>query len=120
MVIDDLDDDLRLYLGPSRAGALLEVITVVGDRCGSPTALVLQLRARPKRPRAAAPGGFDAARYPDARRRRPLDRSLTIAGGANAAKRTGNRAPPPRNVRLPAAAFRRKRARRSAPSCCGH
>ena len=29
MVIDDLDDDLRLYLGPNRSGSLLEVITVV-------------------------------------------------------------------------------------------
>jgi hypothetical protein len=29
MVIDDLDDDLRLYLGASRSGRLLEVITIV-------------------------------------------------------------------------------------------
>jgi hypothetical protein len=31
---DDLGDDLRLYLGPSRSAALLEVIVVVrgGDR----------------------------------------------------------------------------------------
>ena len=28
MVIDDLDDDLRLYLGPSGSGALLEVVTL--------------------------------------------------------------------------------------------
>jgi hypothetical protein len=34
IVSDDLDDDLRLYLGPSRSAALLEVIVVVrgGDR----------------------------------------------------------------------------------------
>lgn len=29
MVIDDLDDDLRLYLGAARDGNLLEVITLV-------------------------------------------------------------------------------------------
>jgi len=28
LAIDDLDDDLRLYLRPSRDGSLLEVITV--------------------------------------------------------------------------------------------
>lgn len=28
MVIDDLDDDLRLYLGPSGSGTLLEVIAL--------------------------------------------------------------------------------------------
>lgn len=31
MTIDDLDDDLRLHLGPDRKGALLEIITVVGE-----------------------------------------------------------------------------------------
>ena len=31
MVIEDLDDDLRLYLGPNRAGSLLEVITIVRE-----------------------------------------------------------------------------------------
>jgi hypothetical protein len=29
MVSDDLDDDLRLHLGPSRSGSLLEVIVIV-------------------------------------------------------------------------------------------
>jgi hypothetical protein len=29
MVSDDLDDDLRLYLGPDRSGSLLEVIVLV-------------------------------------------------------------------------------------------
>ena len=29
MVTDELDDDLRLYLGPSRSGSLLEVIVVM-------------------------------------------------------------------------------------------
>lgn len=28
MVIEELDDDLRLYLGPSRSAAVLEVITL--------------------------------------------------------------------------------------------
>ncbi len=31
MAIDDLDDDLRLYLGPTVSGVLLEVITIVRD-----------------------------------------------------------------------------------------
>ncbi len=31
MAIDELDDDLRLYLGPARNGALLEVITIIRD-----------------------------------------------------------------------------------------
>jgi hypothetical protein len=29
IVSDDLDDDLRLHLGPSRSGSLLEVIVIV-------------------------------------------------------------------------------------------
>jgi hypothetical protein len=33
MVIDDLEDDLRLYLGASRSGSLLEIVSLVrGDR----------------------------------------------------------------------------------------
>lgn len=28
MVMNDLEDDLRLYLGPDRSGALLEIIVV--------------------------------------------------------------------------------------------
>lgn len=32
MVIEDLDDDLRLYLGPGRSGALLEIISVLGEQ----------------------------------------------------------------------------------------
>ena len=32
MAVDDLDDELRLYLGPSRTATMLEIITVVrGD-----------------------------------------------------------------------------------------
>lgn len=29
MTIDDQDDDTRLYIGPSRSGDLLEVVTIV-------------------------------------------------------------------------------------------
>ena len=29
LTIEDLDDDARLYLGPSRSAALLEVVTIV-------------------------------------------------------------------------------------------
>lgn len=31
MVIEDLDDDTRLYVGPSRGADLLEVVTIVRD-----------------------------------------------------------------------------------------
>jgi hypothetical protein len=31
MTIDDLDDDKRLYLGPSRAADILEVLTIMRD-----------------------------------------------------------------------------------------
>lgn len=31
MVIEELDDDLRLYLGPRRSAAVLEVITLARD-----------------------------------------------------------------------------------------
>lgn len=31
MAIDEQDDDTRLYLGPSRAAELLEVVTIVRD-----------------------------------------------------------------------------------------
>jgi hypothetical protein len=31
MTIDDMDDDARLYLGPSRSADLLEVVTIVRD-----------------------------------------------------------------------------------------
>jgi len=32
VVTEELDDDLRLYFGPSRRGTLLEVITVLGEQ----------------------------------------------------------------------------------------
>lgn len=31
MVIEDHDDDTRLYLGPTRTAALLEVVTILRD-----------------------------------------------------------------------------------------
>lgn len=46
MAIDDQDDDTRLYLGPSTAGALLEVATIVRD---DGTELVIH--AMPMRPK---------------------------------------------------------------------
>lgn len=31
LTVDDQDDDTRLYLGPARSAALLEVVTIVRD-----------------------------------------------------------------------------------------
>jgi hypothetical protein len=31
MTIEDQDDDTRLYLGPARSAALLEIVTIVRD-----------------------------------------------------------------------------------------
>ena len=46
LAIDDQDDDTRLYLGPSRRGDLLEVVTIVrGD--GSELA-IHAMKMRPK------------------------------------------------------------------------
>lgn len=55
MVIDELDDDLRLYLGASRSGSLLEVISVVreGDRGD----LVIHAMAMRPKYRRLLPGG---------------------------------------------------------------
>lgn len=53
MSIDDLDDSLRLYLGPARSAELVEVVTVVrGDR------LEIAIHAMKMRPkyRRAIPG----------------------------------------------------------------
>jgi hypothetical protein len=46
MAIDEQDEDTRLYLGPSRAGQLLEVVTVVRDD-GSELA-IHAMKMRPK------------------------------------------------------------------------
>jgi hypothetical protein len=54
-VIDELEDDLRLYLGPRRDAALLEVITIVrGEDRGE-----LAIHAMPMRDkyRPLLPGG---------------------------------------------------------------
>lgn len=46
MAIDDHDDDTRLYLGPSRAAELLEVVTIVRDD-GSELAIhAMRMRAK--------------------------------------------------------------------------
>jgi hypothetical protein len=54
MVIEELDDDTRLYLGRSRSAALLEVVTIVRDD-GSQLAIhATKLRAKYRR---LLPGG---------------------------------------------------------------
>jgi len=54
MVIEDQDDDTRLYLGPSRSADLLEVVTIVRDD-GSELAIhAMKMRARYER---LLPGG---------------------------------------------------------------
>jgi len=54
MTIDDQDDNTRLYLGPARNAALLEVVTVVRDD-GSELAIhAMPMRAKYKR---LLPGG---------------------------------------------------------------
>ena len=54
MAIDEQDDDTRMYLGPSRAADLLEVVTIVRDD-GSELAIhAMQMRAKYRR---LLPGG---------------------------------------------------------------
>ena len=54
MVIEDQDDDTRLYLGPSRSAELLEVVTIVRDD-GSELAIhAMKMRAKYRR---LLPGG---------------------------------------------------------------
>ena len=54
MVIEDQDDDMRLYLGPARTADLLEVVTIVRDD-GSELAIhAMKMRARYRR---LLPGG---------------------------------------------------------------
>jgi hypothetical protein len=54
MVIEDMEDDTRLYRGPSRSADLLEVVTIVRDDGGE-----LVIHAMPMRPkyRRLLPGG---------------------------------------------------------------
>lgn len=54
LAIDDQDDDTRLYLGPARSAALLEVVTIVRDD-GSELA-IHAMTMRPKY-RRLLPGG---------------------------------------------------------------
>lgn len=55
MVSDDLDDDLRLYLGPSRSAALLEVIVVV--RGSDRSELAIHAMPMREKYRRLLPGG---------------------------------------------------------------
>jgi hypothetical protein len=54
MAIDDQDEDTRLYLGPSRSAALLEIVTIARDD-GSELAIhAMPMRAKYQR---LLPGG---------------------------------------------------------------
>ena len=54
MAIDELEDDLRLYLGPSRSGSLLEIITLMREDDGSE--LVIHAMEMRERYRGLLPG----------------------------------------------------------------
>ncbi len=54
MVIEDQDDDARLYLGPARDAALLEVITIVRD---NQSELVIHAMAMRSKYQGLLPGG---------------------------------------------------------------
>ena len=55
MAVDDLDDDLRLYLGPSRSGEPLEVMSV--RREDDRTELVIHAMPMRAKYRRLLPGG---------------------------------------------------------------
>lgn len=55
MATDDLGDDLRLYLGPSRSGSLLEVISIA--RAGDHGELVIHAMAMRAKYRRLLPEG---------------------------------------------------------------
>ena len=55
MVSDELDDDLRLYLGPSRSVSLLEVIVVI--RGSDRPELAIHAMAMRDKYRRLLPGG---------------------------------------------------------------
>ena len=55
VVSDEVDDDLRLYLGPTRSAALLEVIVVVGE--GDRPELAIHAMAMREKYRRLLPGG---------------------------------------------------------------
>ena len=54
MVIEDQDDDTRLYLGPSRNADLLEVVTIVRDDGSELVIHAMGMRAKYQR---LLPGG---------------------------------------------------------------
>jgi hypothetical protein len=54
MAVDELDGDLRLYLGPGSAGSLLEIVTL-GEQGGGET-MIHAMGMRPKY-RRLLPGG---------------------------------------------------------------
>lgn len=54
MAIDDLDDELRLYLGPARDADLLEVVTVLRDDDSELAIHAMRMRAKYQR---LLPGG---------------------------------------------------------------
>jgi hypothetical protein len=49
VVIEELDDDLRLYLGPSRSASLLEVIVLVRSDGSELTIHAMPMRAKYER-----------------------------------------------------------------------
>jgi hypothetical protein len=49
MTIDDQDADTRLYLGPARNAALLEVVTVVRDKRSELAIHAMPMRAKYQR-----------------------------------------------------------------------
>jgi hypothetical protein len=49
MAIDEQDDDTRLYLGPSRAAELLEVVTIVRDDGSELVIHAMKMRAKYQR-----------------------------------------------------------------------
>lgn len=55
IVIEDLDDDLRLYLGPNQSGMLLEVIALM--RTESRTELVIHAMPMRAKYQPLLPGG---------------------------------------------------------------
>jgi hypothetical protein len=55
MATDDLDDDMRLYLGPSGSGSLLEVIVIVRRKKGPE--LVIHAMPMREKYRRLLPGG---------------------------------------------------------------
>jgi hypothetical protein len=54
MTIEDQDDDTRLYLGPARDAALLEVVTIVRDDASELAIHAMAMRSKYQR---LLPGG---------------------------------------------------------------